>query len=79
MAQQYTFMAKPDSYNAYAAGNKIYGLGGRSAPNVGQTLDPTGYINRDAEVRLKRNALLRRLKAGAKKDYMNPDFLGGLR
>lgn len=75
----FTFMGKPDSFNAYAAGNKIYGLGGRSAPNIGQALDPTGYINRDTEVRLKRNALLRRMKAQASGRFMSSDWLGGQR
>jgi hypothetical protein len=69
------YQGKPDSYNAYAAGNKIYGSG-RSNPTMGP-VDPTGYRERDAVVRLKRNALLRRMKAGNKKDYMSSDWLGG--
>jgi hypothetical protein len=76
MAKNYTYMGKPDSYNAYAAGNKIYGIGGRSAPTKGK-VDKSGYLERDAVVRLKRNALLRRLKAGQSKNYMSPDYLGG--
>lgn len=69
------YVGKPDSYNAYAAGNKLYGSG-RSNPTMGP-VDPTGYRERDAAVRLKRNAMLRRLKAGASKDYMSPAWLGG--
>jgi hypothetical protein len=65
----------PDSYNAYAAGNKVYGSG-RSNPTMGP-VDKLGYRERDASVRLKRNAMLRRLKAGAQGNYMNADWLGG--
>jgi hypothetical protein len=68
------YLGKPDSFNSYAAGNKIYGTG-RSNPTMGP-VDPTGYLERDAAVRLKRNALLRRMKATNKKDYMSPDWLG---
>lgn len=76
MAKQFTYMGKPRSYNSYTAGNKVYGLGGRNAPTVGP-VDKTGYKKRDAEVRLRRNALLRRMKAGAQKRYMSSDWLGG--
>lgn len=76
MAERFTYMGKPDSFNSYAAGNKVYGISGRSNPSTGMN-DKTGYKTRDAEVRLKRNALLRRLKAGQKKNYMSPDYLGG--
>lgn len=76
MPNHYTYMAKPDSYNAYSAGSKVYGIGGRSNPTHGR-VDPSGYLERDATTRLKRNALLRRLKAGQKGNYMSPDWLGG--
>jgi hypothetical protein len=76
MANRFTYMGKPDSYNAYAAGAKVYGIGGRGAPTVGP-VDKTGYKKRDAEVRLKRNAMLRRLKAGNAGKYMSSDWLGG--
>lgn len=69
-----TYQGTPDSYNSYAAGNKIYGSG-RSNPTMGP-VDPTGYLERDTAVRLKRNALLRRMKAGAAGKFMNPDWLG---
>lgn len=68
------YMGKPDSYNAYAAGNKVYGSG-RSNPTMGP-VDPTGYRERDAAVRLKRNAMMRRLKAEKNKDYMSSAWLG---
>ena len=69
------FNAKPYDFNSYAAGNKIYG-GGRSNPTSGP-VDPMGYRERDLKVKAKRNAMLRRLKAGNKKAYNDPAFLGG--
>lgn len=71
------FSIRPGSYNEYAAGNKVYGMGS-SAPTQGQ-VDPLGYRERDLEAKTRRNALLRRLKAGMNKNYMNPDWLGGPR
>ena len=65
------------AFNSYAAGNKVYG-GGRSYPTSGP-VDKLGYRERDAKVRLRRNALLRRLKAGNSKNYMSSDWLGGPR
>lgn len=59
--------------NKYAAGNKTYGMG-RSFPTMGP-VDKLGYRERDAKVRLRRNAMLRRLKAGNKKNYNSPDWL----
>ena len=70
------YQGKSYDYQSYAAGNKLYGFG-RSSPHVGGGLDPTGYRVRDAVTRVKRNALLRRLKAGQKQSFMSPDWLGG--
>lgn len=71
-------IGKPYDFQAYAAGNKVYGYG-RNSPHSGKKLDPLGYRERDAATRLRRNAMLRRLKAGKKKHYMSPDWLGGRR
>lgn len=60
-------------FNPYAAGRKIY-AGGRSMPTLGP-VDPLGYRERDAITRVKRNAMLRMLKAQSKKKYMQPDWL----
>lgn len=68
---------KAYDFQAYAAGNKLYGSG-RSAPNIGP-VDKLGYRERDATNRAKRNAMLRRLKANNAKNYMSPDALGGPR
>lgn len=69
------YQNKPNSYNSYAAGAKVYGAG-RSNPTMGP-VDKTGYKERDAATAAKRNAMLRRLKAGAKGKYMSSDWLGG--
>lgn len=63
-----------NSFNPYAAGNKQYGAKG--APNVGP-VDKLGYRERDAKAKSKRSAVLRRLKARKKKNYMSPDSLRG--
>lgn len=63
-------------FQSYAAGNKVYGFG-QNSPHSGGGLDPLGYKERDATVRLKRNAMLRRLKAGQQGKFMSPDYLGG--
>jgi len=66
---------KPNSFNSYAAGAKVYGSG-RSNPTSGP-VDPSGYRERDLKTKAKRNALLRRLKAQAKGNFMSSDWLGG--
>lgn len=67
---------KPYDFNSYAAGVKRYG-GGRTAPNIGMKLDPMGYRQRELETEAKRNALLRRLKMNAKKNFLSSPWLGG--
>lgn len=70
------YRGKSYDYQSYAAGNKLYGFG-RSSPHVGGGLDKLGYRERDATNKLKRNAMLRRLKAGNKKNFMDSNWLGG--
>lgn len=55
----------------YSVGNRIYG-GSRSFPNLGPS-DPSGYRERDLKYKARRSALLRRLKAQQKGNYMSPD------
>jgi hypothetical protein len=55
----------------FAAGNKIYG-GGRDAPNLGP-VNPMGYRDRDLKYQARRTAILRRIQAGQKGNYMSPD------
>jgi hypothetical protein len=59
-------------HQPYAVGNKIYG-GGRSFPNLGPS-DKMGYRERDLKHAARRAALLRRLKAKQKGNYMSPDI-----
>lgn len=58
-------------YNSYSAGSKIYN-GGSSAPNIGP-VDKMGYRERDLKykTRQRQNAILRRLQARQKGDYMS--------
>lgn len=64
-------------FKKYAAGSKIYG-GGRSFPTMGP-VDKLGYRERDRKTRLKRNAMLRRLKAKQKGRFMDSDVLRGMK
>lgn len=57
-------------YSKYAAGNKRYGAG-RNNPTMGP-VDRTGYIDRDAALKARRNAILRRLAGGQSGQYMRP-------
>lgn len=68
------------SFNPYGAGRKVYG-GGRSAPNVGPVsgAGQLGYQERDMRGRLRRDALLARMKAGQQGRYMSPPWLRGQR
>lgn len=72
------YMGKDYTFNSYAAGNKVYGSG-RSFPNLGPTSDPLGYAERDAKVKAKRNAVLRRMKAQNSGNFMSSPWLGGPR
>lgn len=63
------------NFNPYGAGTKVYGFG-RSNPTMGP-VDRTGYVERDAEVRARRNAMLRKLKAGNAGKFMSGAWLGG--
>jgi hypothetical protein len=62
-------------FNKYAAGAKVYG-GGRSNPTSGP-VDPLGYRIRDRQTAARRNALLRRMKAQQRGNYMSADYLRG--
>jgi hypothetical protein len=66
------------SYNPYGTGKKVYG-GGRSAPNVGPVDNKQGYLDRDARGKMRRNALLARMKRGQQGRYMTPEWLRGQR
>jgi hypothetical protein len=57
----------------YAVGNKVYG-GGRPFPTNGP-VDPTGYRERDARSKARRNALLRRMKSDQSGKFGSADSL----
>lgn len=56
--------ARSGGFNAFAAGDKLYG-GGRTFPNVGPTSDPTGYKERNLQIKARQNAILSRMKKNA--------------
>lgn len=64
------------STSSYAAGSKVY-RGVSSAPNIGPVTNKEGYEERDRKYRTRRrnNALLRRIQAGQKKNYMSSNYL----
>lgn len=65
-------MGDGGGFNAAAAGIKHYG-GGRNNPTMGP-VDRTGYIERDAALRARRNAILRRLQ-GQSGQYIQPSAI----
>ncbi len=72
-------MFLPESpFNQYAVGSKVYN-GGSAAPNQKRLGKTIGGSAHNLEVSARRNALLRRLKAGQKGSHMSADWLGGPR
>lgn len=67
-----TILFQGKQHLPYAAGDKIYG-GGRDAPNLGP-VNPMGHRERDLKYQARRAAMLRRLKATNKGDFMSPDI-----
>ncbi len=59
-------------FNPYAAGRKHYGAG-RLFPTTGP-VDPTGYKERDAMARARRNAILKRLRAQFLGNFASADY-----
>jgi hypothetical protein len=60
-------------FNPYAAGNKHYGSGLRSSPNIGP-VDRKGYAERDLQTKARRNAILQRLRSGMQGNYASANF-----
>ena len=72
-------MLRPQSpFNSYAVGSKVYN-GGSNAPNVMPLGKTVGGSAHNLQIQARRNALLRRLKAGQSGNMMNSDWLGGPR
>lgn len=67
-------MKRPYDANPYAVGNVVYNGGNRS-PHSGKKLDPLGYADRDRRAKVRRNAVLRRIKASNTKNFNAPDWL----
>jgi len=71
---RYTGMATGGGgFNSYAVGNKVYGSG-RSNPTMGP-VDRLGYRERDRKEAARRNAMLKKLRAGFAKNYGSPAYL----
>lgn len=68
-------LQKPDGYNPYAAGAKVYGMG-RSMPTLGP-VDNGGYQERDQRAAAMRNARLQRMQADQSGAYASSASLGG--
>lgn len=58
----YLDIKKPDAYNPYAAGQKLYGSG-RMNPTSGALLNTEGYAQRDMEARARMNAIKSRMRS----------------
>lgn len=62
-------------FQPYAAGAKRYGASGRDAPNVGPTANREGYAERDRLAQVRRNMMLKRMKAMQSGNFMDPAYL----
>ena len=71
-------MFPSSGFNEYAAGSKVYN-GGSSAPTGVRVSNQLGMAERKLATGTRRNALLRRLKAGQSGQLMNADWLRGPR
>lgn len=70
-------LKRPRDFNPYAVGNVVYN-GGNNAPHSGMKLDPMGYRERDQRAKVRRNAVLRRMKAQNTGNFNYPDWLRDL-
>lgn len=74
---RYTGMATGGGgYNRYGVGAKAYG-GGRPFPTNGR-VDPTGYRERDMKEKARRDAMLKKMRAGFQKNYGSAGWLRNL-
>lgn len=71
---KYLNSGRRQTFNPFSAGGKVYGSG-RSAPNIGPTRSPEGYAERDRKGVARRNAMLKRLKAGQRGRLITPEYL----
>jgi hypothetical protein len=69
-------------WNPYAAGPKTYGIEGRPQATQGPLNSPAakrGYQERDRDVQARKQAVLSRMQAARNGQYMDRDFLRGIR
>jgi len=71
--QQYGIATGGGGFNPLTAGNKRYGSGLLSGPNIGPS-DPIGYAERDLQASARRNAILQRLKATMLGNYASAGY-----
>jgi hypothetical protein len=73
------YISKPDGFNPYAAGAKLYGPTGRLNATQGHvSLDGMkGYKQRDNEVQARKQAVLQRMQAAQAGNYLSPAYLKG--
>jgi len=62
-------------YNPYSAGDKRYGPSASQGPNTGMNLDKSGYEDRDRRAAIRKQLMLRRLKAGQAGRYLSSDYM----
>lgn len=70
-----------DGFNPYAAGDKHYGLSGRTAATAGpvSAQGQQGYDKRDMEQRARKQAVLQRMQAAQSGNYMSSAYLNGVK
>lgn len=69
-------------FNPYAAGPKSYGIEGRPAATQGPLNSSTaqrGYDQRDREQQARKQAVLQRMQAANNGQYMNRNYLYGVK
>ena len=81
LGQKAMGMRKPDGFNPYAAGDKRYGLEGRANATSGpiSTQGMQGYGQRDQQQNARKQAVLQRLQAAQNGNYMDANYLRGVK
>ena len=65
--------ARATGFNAFAAGDKVYGAG-RPSPNLGPTSNLEGYRERNLTIEARKGAAMRRLSALKKGDIASSNL-----
>lgn len=74
-------MKKPDGFNPYAAGDKRYGLEGRANATSGpvSAQGQQGYDQRERMQNARKQAVLQRMQAAQNGNYMDANYLRGVK